>query len=380
VRVTVISNTPGPNQSDFYEALSRFVDATIYYCSPRNQKWRGTEPEKLAYRGRFLFNLNPWPDRYGSLHLNPGVIPVVLRNTDLLFVQGYTSPTALTALLGGAATVRPFVFWGEMVNRMGRARGAVLKKAVVWPLLRRAEAILTMGPRGAASYADIGVRPERIHQVPYSCKLASYLAVPARRPEDARPRRVIALTAQLIQRKRVDVALAAFLQLADAFPNWDLKIAGDGPLLSRLEASVPDRMKQRVHFLGFMSKAEQPRFYAESDIFLLTSDEDGWGMVVPESMATGLPVVCTDAVESAQVLLSDGYAGVSVQAGSVKDTAAALERLMSNQALRLRLGENARLRAAEYDAEVIAKRCALVLQDTWKRYRAGSPAPLRRSV
>lgn len=374
MELTVISNAPGPNQSQFFEVLGRQagIELTVYYSARTNAKWRGSEPRELGYRAEFMRNLNPWPDSRAYLHCNPQALPAVARSRGLVLIQGYSYPTALASLWFCAASRLPFIFWGEMINRNPTGKTLPLKRGLVWPALRRAEAVLTMGPRGIASYQAIGVPRSRIHEVPYSCDLRPYLGVPEEMRQNAGRRKKIVVTAQLIRRKRIDIAIQAFLAIAHKEHNWDLVISGDGPCRTDLEKLVPPSMSERVAFLGFVPKGRQADLYADADIFLLPSAEDGWGMVVPEAMAAGLPIVSTTAVESAATLLEDQSAGFLIPPDDVPVTARTLKTLMEDAGLRLRMGRAARDKANSHDATEMGAKCAAILEGVWDDSRRSS--------
>jgi glycosyltransferase involved in cell wall biosynthesis len=80
------------------------------------------------------------------------------------------------------------------------------------------------------------------------------------------------------------------------------------------------------------------RQYRTHDVLLMTSTYEGFGMVVVEAMSQRLPVVAT-AVGCAPSLLADGRAGVLVPPRDPAAVAAAIRRLMSDPALRRRMGD-----------------------------------------
>lgn len=369
MRLAVLSNSPGPNQVQYFDELAKIpgIDLTVHYCARRNAKWRGTDTYKLNHDARFMVNLNPWAETRESLHCNPSVLSLaVLRQHDLIMIQGYSYPTALAAMLACMISRKPFVFWGEMINRNPRPITAPVKKFFIWPCFHRAQAILTMGRSGVQSFQEIGIPAKRIYEVPYSCNLETYLSV-QRTPNHSNDRRKrILVVAQLIKRKRVDIALKAFLSLAERYKDWDMVICGDGPCRAELEGMVGTKEKDRVIFKGFVAKEVQPKIYADSDIFLLTSVQDGWGMVITEAMAAGLPVVSTYVVESAKVLLQDQTGGLLIKADSVAETIRALETLMEDGGRRVYMGKCSREKSKECDSREVARHSAKILLEIYE--------------
>src|SRR5262249_53761784 len=98
--------------------------------------------------------------------------------------------------------------------------------------------------------------------------------------------RVILFAGALIERKGVDLLARAFVRLAREEKNVRLKIGGEGEL-RELIAETLRPVQERVEFLGFKSWDELPELYASADVLCVPSRYDGWGLVVPEGLASG---------------------------------------------------------------------------------------------
>jgi len=118
----------------------------------------------------------------------------------------------------------------------------------------------------------------------------------------------------LIERKGVDLMARAFVQLATEFPDVRLKIAGDGALREPL-AEVLRPVSERVEFTGFKDWIELPELYASADVLCVPSRYDGWGLVVPEGLASGLPVIATERMGAALEFVQTGVNGWLIPAG-----------------------------------------------------------------
>ena len=94
--------------------------------------------------------------------------------------------------------------------------------------------------------------------------------------------------------------------------------------------------------------------YQESSIFVLSSRFEGFGMVLIEAMACGLPVVSFDCPAGPDEIITDGVDGLLVPSGDVHALAEKLMLLMSDENLRRRLGQQARQTAQRYEMTTIA--------------------------
>ena len=109
--------------------------------------------------------------------------------------------------------------------------------------------------------------------------------------------------------------------------GYDIKIliVGEGDFKSKLikfsEEILPDAI-----FTGHINPEELYKYYYASDIFVLPTHNDPWGLVVNEAMACGLPVIVTDAAGSSLDLIKDN--GIIVQKENVHEMSDAIETLI----------------------------------------------------
>jgi glycosyltransferase involved in cell wall biosynthesis len=124
---------------------------------------------------------------------------------------------------------------------------------------------------------------------------------------------------------------------------WRLAIAGrgeeEGPLRAFLSAHG---LAERVHLLGY--RQDIPDILAAADVFVMPSLSEGLPLALVEAMSASLPVIASDVGGIPEVVERDQEA-VLVPPGDVNALAAALDRVLSNEATRERLGQSARRRA-----------------------------------
>jgi glycosyltransferase involved in cell wall biosynthesis len=150
-------------------------------------------------------------------------------------------------------------------------------------------------------------------------------------------RLVILMASRLASEKNIALGIRAIDELRERFPNVLLNIVGEGPELERLELAV-----RRLRLEGnaaFEPWAEDlSPHYRAADIFLLTSNYEGYGRTVVEAMRAGLPVVMTD-VGVAHELVENEVNGYIVPVADVAGVVAALEKLLRDRNLRKEIGE-----------------------------------------
>jgi glycosyltransferase involved in cell wall biosynthesis len=142
---------------------------------------------------------------------------------------------------------------------------------------------------------------------------------------------------RLVHQKGFDLLLQAFARIAPEHPDWRLTIWGEGDQRAALEALAAELgLSGRV---GLPGVTERPGQWVEAaDIFVLSSRYEGFGNVITEAMAAGLPVVAFDCPWGPGDILRNGEDGLLVPPENVDALAAALRRLVLDADLRVRLG------------------------------------------
>ncbi len=139
-----------------------------------------------------------------------------------------------------------------------------------------------------------------------------------------------------------------------------LLVVGRGPMEAawRRRARASDAAA-RIRFLGDVDEAELPSCYAAADVFALPSGErsEAYGIALVEAMAAGTPAVATELGTGTSFVHRHGETGLVVPPGDAAALAAALARLLGDEALRREMGERARRRAREeLDVEPMLER------------------------
>jgi len=153
--------------------------------------------------------------------------------------------------------------------------------------------------------------------------------------------------------------LRAFSQLRQQ-TDARLVFLGAGPEKDRLERLCREMgLEGDVHFPGYR---ENPfRYMARSTALALPSHYEGFGNVLVEAMACGLPVVATRCYPGIEEIVEDGKTGLLVEVGDEAAMAAALLRVLNDEQLRRRLAEAGRERAQMFDNVRIVQNYRTVL-------------------
>lgn len=142
--------------------------------------------------------------------------------------------------------------------------------------------------------------------------------------------------------------LDSFAHIQQQRPDAWLVVVGDGPLRAQVEQRLAElRIADRVILTGL--RRDIPELMAAFDVFVLSSLWEGLPRVLPQAMASGLPIVCTEADGSAEAVV-DGENGFLTPRGRPDLLAERVLDLLADGSLRHKMGANGRNYAPEFGA------------------------------
>jgi glycosyltransferase involved in cell wall biosynthesis len=156
---------------------------------------------------------------------------------------------------------------------------------------------------------------------------------------------------RLTPQKRFDRLIDAFSLIAVRYPDWHITIFGEGEDKEKLQKQIAVRNLDNRIFLNPPTK-DIYSHYMSSQFMVLSSDFEGFGLVIVEAMACGIPVVTTDCPFGPSEIIEDGKSGLLAKM-DVKDLADKMEWMMTHDEERRLMGINAHQAAARFRKETI---------------------------
>ena len=162
-------------------------------------------------------------------------------------------------------------------------------------------------------------------------------------------KRVIAV-GRLDYQKSFDRLILVWEKIHKQMQDWRLDIFGQGEWREMLQKMIDERGLQDCVRLNAPTK-NIGKEYSESSIIVMSSHYEGFPMVMIEAMACGLPAVCFDFKCGPRDIIEEGENGLIVKDGDVEGLAEAIVKLMKDEELRKRMGENAKRVVETYSEE-----------------------------
>lgn len=174
-------------------------------------------------------------------------------------------------------------------------------------------------------------------------------------------KRVIAV-GRYVYQKGFDLLLQAWAKIEKQFPDWELAIygMGDRSPYENLAKQLGVDMN-RCHLNGSTQNIRKE--YLESSLFVFSSRFEGFGMVLIEAMACGLPVVSFDCPCGPKDIVSHDEDGLLVPSGDIEKLANAMSQLMDSYELRHQMAKNAIGNVRRFQIDEIADRWQLLFED-----------------
>ncbi len=170
---------------------------------------------------------------------------------------------------------------------------------------------------------------------------------------------IILMASRLTREKNIGLAIDAMAEIVKKYPKTGLVIAGSGPEEKKLKVKS-FRLKNNIIFETWTEDVIS--YYKTADLFLLTSNYEGYGMAVVEAMAAGCPVVMTDVGLAGEVLI-DKKDGIIVPVGDKKRLIEVILSLIEDLELRRQLVENVKKTMAFWP---IREDYLLKYRDSWQ--------------
>ena len=206
--------------------------------------------------------------------------------------------------------------------------------------LKKAEIVVTLTGQDAVDWRKLGLRvgviPNMIHQNQGPC---SDLCQPH-----------VIFVGRFDYQKRPMAMIKIWQRIISNFPNWHLDMYGDGEQSEEIKTMVK-ALGNNIHV--YPPTAHIFECYRQSSILVSTSLFEPFGLVIPEAMSCGLPVVAFDCPYGPSEIITDGVDGFLIKNDDEAMFADCLSLLMSDKSLRYRMGLSAALAAKRYYAERI---------------------------
>lgn len=159
---------------------------------------------------------------------------------------------------------------------------------------------------------------------------------------------------RLNAQKRIDRLISAFSMIADKYPEWHVDVFGEGDEKTSLLRQIRNCHLEKRIILHAPTKTIYDE-YKKSQFLVLSSAYEGFGLVLIEAMACGLPCVSFDCPSGPSEIIENGVSGLLVKEGDVIDLSSKIEWMIIHEAERNQMAKKSRIVALAYLPSTIMK-------------------------
>lgn len=253
-----------------------------------------------------------------------------------------------------------FIYGGDIYDptkRFSPHKWWILRKCISG-LLNKADAVITESS-DIRSKAEFYYRfKKNIHVIPLIYNKIAFNVVDRSQLGMVEEKIYLISVGRLVKRKGFSFLIDIVAKLDD---RYVLNIIGDGPEKENLYAKINELgIRERVRLLGIVEEERKFQYLFNSDIYVLSSIHEGFGIVLQEAMQVGLPIVATD--NGGQVdIISDGVNGFLIKYGDIFQAAKAIGKLADDKSLSMRIANNNKCKINSFSEEVIVNQCIKIM-------------------
>ena len=362
-RLAIITEIISPYRIPLFNVLSRRpeVDLHVIFLAetdPGLRDWKVYKQE-IAFSNEVLPS---WRKRIAGYNflLNSGVSKALTAaNPDVVLCGGYNYLASWLAQRWARARSVPFFLWSES-NLQDKRSSNFAKESLKDRFLRSCHGFVVPGKSAEQYLRTKGIEEKSIFTAVNAVDNEFFTSsadsvrqhAPQVRAEFHLPSRYFLFVGRLVEEKGIFELLNAYTALEDNIrEKIGLVYVGDGPARQALERQAAKISPGVITFVGFQQREQLTNFYALSEMLILPTHSDTWGLVVNEGMACGLPVVLSKVAGCAADLVTHDWNGFLVGVKDAESLVSAMRNLATNSSLQELMSARSKERIAAYSPE-----------------------------
>jgi len=356
LKVLWLTNIPSPYRVDFFNELGKKCELTVLFekrqSDERDESWRNYEFNN--FEGIFLKGKSYSTDKAICFD----VIKYLKKNKyKHIIVSNSSTLTGIVAI----EYMKLFKIKYCIETDGGFAKsGKGFKEKYKKHLIKGAQIYFSTSKANDDYYLKYGAKKEKIVQYPFtSLKESDILNEIVSKNEKIKLKnelrikeeKVILSVGRFIYGKGYDILLKACKNISN---NVGIYIIG-GQENEEYHELVKKYNLKNIHFLEFKEKQNLKKYFVSSDLFVLPTRGEAWGLVINEAMANGLPVITTDKCIAGLELIKNKENGYIVKVDDSEELFNCMNNLINNEQLLNFMGINNLKKIKKYTIEEMAK-------------------------
>lgn len=369
-----ITNMISPYKTLLFNALYKiYSNLEVLYISETEQRreWE-IKKDDLKFPYKIMFNFPVDEVTPFSLfketwkYLNTS-------KPDLLIIDGYSYASSWAGLFWAKKYKRKIILWSSS-NEVDHKR-VFYKEGVKSFFIKNCDVYNVYGTKSRDYLLKLGAKEDKIFIIGNNTDNSFYYNATVKWREKRNvlcreyglPPNNFLYIGRFSAEKNIIYLLDAYKRAIKGGNNWGLILVGNGPQKGDIEHYIKKFNLWNVFLPGFKQKEGIPKFLAVSDVLVLPSVSETWGLVVNEAMAVGLPVLVSRKCGCYPDIVKDEENGFSFDPFDKDELVDLMKKVIDGRVDLKRLGENSLKIIKDYTperaAEIIVKTVAEVLHN-----------------
>lgn len=333
-KILFLSNVPSPYRVDFFNELGKYCDLTVVFekktSDERDESWK--KYLFTNFKGVFLKGKSVSVDSAFC----PGIIKFVKdKSYKEIICTNFTTPTGMLAVQYMKTHKIPYYL--ECDGGFPK-NGKGFKERIKKHFISGAKGYFSTGKYCDDYYLAYGAERSKLIRYPFTSMYADEISEKTstntnrndlREKNNIKEKYIVTSVGRFSYAQGYGKGYDILLKLAEKMETIGFYIIGDEPTEEFIHWKSSKNL-YNVHFLGYKSKKELSEYYKATDVFVLMTRGDVWGLVINEAMSYGLPVITSDKCGAGQELIKNGENGFIVPVDNISELEDRLNELLSD--------------------------------------------------
>lgn len=261
------------------------------------------------------------------------------KNPDVIIACEWANSSTYLAKYWAKKNNKKFILWaGSTASEKSWRRTLFLP--IVKKLIKSTEQFICYGTRAKEYLISLGANPKNVHILYNSVNLDFFTEKKKSMTEEKRNKiknnigittnKIILFNGQLITRKGIFDLLQGYREYQKKDNDISLLCVGTGKEKKQLKKIIDQQKIKNIFFTGFVEYEDLYKYYCISDLLILPSHEEVWGLVINEAMACGLPVITTGCTGASIDLIDEGKNGYIIKPKCPNCIFQAIDKIFQN--------------------------------------------------
>lgn len=360
-KILIITNIPSYHQVDLFNEIANIkeVEICVFYLLKKTTDRHWTKEFKISHPHEFIKYTNISVKR--GVYFNAEIFKHINKfNPSEIILTQYANITQQLILYYYWIFKKKInlYFWSEKpgipfyevpILKSSTLR-VLFRKISLYPILKNKNIRIWGVGKKAVKYFE-NKKNSNVENLPYFLKTKRFLN---NKQRTYNSRINVLFAGKLNYRKGVDIIIDFLEKTEKEFlNNFNFTIIGTGDYLKKIE--IISKNYPNVSYLGFVERQEMPIYYQTHDLFLFPGRYDGWGMVINESMASGLIVLASNNIGAVEDCIINEENGLKIEP-TIESLKSNLTWILNNKDKLKTISKNAIKKSYENDSILGSKK------------------------